>query len=113
MSRRKTDPLKELKKIAAIKFDIERMRLVAAKSQLDAIDAAKKDIKNQMQSVGGGEEADTFSLANAAAYLDALSAKARRLESEQKMAHNRTEAQRERIKAALASKIRIDGMGKK
>ncbi|MEZ5892666.1 MAG: hypothetical protein R3C58_05920 [Parvularculaceae bacterium] len=113
MSGRKTDPLKELKKIAEIKFDRERHRLVAIKNEMAALDAARREVKEQMRTINSGEGADPFSFANAAAYLDSLAAKARRLDAEQRKAHERTEAQRERIKTALASKIRVDGMGEK
>ncbi|WP_428408194.1 hypothetical protein [Hyphococcus sp.] len=105
-----TEQLKELKKIAQIRFDKERHQLTAINEEMARLEAEKKAVRKQITDITGGQETSPASLMNAYAYLDALTRKAERLDAERREAHERTEAQREKIKTALASKIRVDGM---
>ncbi len=105
-----TDQLKELKKIAQIRFDKERHKLAAINDEMARLEAERKAVRKQMTDLTSGKDATPASLMNAYAYLDSLSQKADRLAAERLEASERTKAQREKIKTALASKIRVDGM---
>jgi len=105
-----TDQLKELKKIAQIRFDKERHKLSAINDEINRLEAERKAVRKKMTDLTGGNEASPASLMNAYAYLDALSKKADLLEAGRQEARERTKAQREKIKTALASKIRVDDM---
>ncbi len=105
-----TEQLKELKKIAQIRFDKERHQLTAINEEMARLESEKKAVRKQIAELTGGQETSPASLMNAYAYLDSLTRKAERLDAERRDAHQRTEAQREKIKTALASKIRVDGM---
>lgn len=113
MSREQTEGLAELKKIAEIRVDRERHRLAAIKDEVARLDAEKKALKSQIRDLHEAEETSPIALMNAQAYLDSLSSKARQLETKRAQASERTKAQREKIKSALASKIQIDSMGKR
>jgi len=105
-----TEQLKELKKIAQIRFDKERHKLAAINDEIARLETERVAVRKQMTDLTEGKESSPASLMNAYAYLDALSRKADRLEAERQEVSERTQAQREKIKTALASKIRIDGM---
>ncbi len=105
-----TDQLKELKKIAQIRFDKERHKLAAINDEMTRLEAERNAVRKQMTDLTSRKDATPASLMNAYAYLDSLSQKADRLAAERLEARERTEAQREKIKTALASKIRVDGM---
>ena len=105
-----TEQLKELKKIAQISFDKERHQLTAINEEIARLDQERKALKKQIKDISSGEQASPASLMNAYAYLDALTRKAELLDAERHEAYERTQAQREKIKTALASKIRVDGM---
>ena len=105
-----TEQLKELKKIAQIRFDKERHQLTAINEEIARHDQERKALKKQIKDISSGEQASPASLMNAYAYLDALTRKAELLDAERHEAYERTQAQREKIKTALASKIRVDGM---
>lgn len=113
MGKSKTDPLQELKKIAKIRVDKERHKLAAIRDQAARLEQERQAIRKQINDIGEGKETSPEALMNAFAYLDTLAKKAQRLDAERHQANERTQAQRERIKAALASKIRVDGMGEK
>ena len=113
MADHNVDPLIELKKIAEIMVDRERHRLAAVKDELSRVDRERGALKQQIVNVQGADETDPAALINAQAYLDALSQKSRRLDAERLQASMRTEEQRQKIRTALASKIRIDSMGEK
>ena len=113
MAKSKTDPLQELKKIAKIRVDKERHKLVAIRDQAARLDEDRQAIRKQITDISEGKETSPEALMNAFAYLDALAKKAQRLDAERHQANERTQAQREKIKTALASKIRVDGMGEK
>lgn len=110
MADQQTEALAELKKIAKIRVDRERLQLAAIKDELSRLDAERKALKNQIHDLHDADEASLAALMNAQAYLDSLSRKAKQIEHERSEAHERTHAQKEKIKKALASKIRIDGM---
>ncbi|WP_375207648.1 hypothetical protein [Hyphococcus sp.] len=105
-----TEQLKELKKIAQIRFDKERHQLTAINEEIARLDQERKALKKQIKDISSGEQASPASLMNAYAYLDALTRKAELLDAERHEAYERTQAQREKIKTALASKIRVEGM---
>ena len=105
-----TEQLKELKKIAQMRFDKERHQLAAHNEEMARLEAERKAVRKQIVDLSEGNETSPASLVNAYAYLDALTRKAERLDAERQEAHDRTEAQREKIKSALASKIRVEGM---
>lgn len=105
-----TEQLKELKKIAQIRFDKERHQLTAINEEIARLDQERKALKKQIKDISSGEQASPASLMNAYAYLDALTRKAELLDAERQEAYERTQAQREKIKTALASKIRVEGM---
>ncbi|MEO1135387.1 MAG: hypothetical protein AAFW68_02110 [Pseudomonadota bacterium] len=110
MTRQQTDELAELKKIAKIRVDHERHRLAAIKEEAARLDAEKQTLKSQIIELHEAEETSPAALINAQAYLNSLSNKARDIEDKRLHARERTKQQREKIKSALASKIRIDGM---
>ena len=105
-----TDQLKELKQIAQIRFDKERHQLASINDEINRIDSEKKALSKQINDLTQVPEASPSSLMNAYAYLDALTRKADQLELDRSEASERTKAQREKSKDALASKIRVDGM---
>ncbi len=106
-----TEELKQLKKIAEIKFDRERHRLSAVKEELTRLEEKRRNLRSEIVGVQDAKEADPAALINAQAYLQALSKKAQRIDAERHMASERTNAQREKIKKALAAKIRIEDLG--
>ena len=106
-----TDQLKELKKIAEMRFDRERHKLAAMNEEAAQIESEQRAVRKQIVDLTESKENSPSSLMNAYAYLDALAKKSERLIAERREASLRTEAQREKIKTALASKIRVDGMG--
>lgn len=110
MANDQTSQLRELKKIANLIVDRERHRLAAVKEELSRVDEAQDALKQQIAELANAKEADPLAMLNAQAYLEGLSGKARQLTHERHHASERTKAQREKIKTALASKIRIDGM---
>lgn len=110
MAQQQTDELAELKKIAKIRVDRERHRLAAIKDEVARLDAEKQALKSQIVELHEAQETSPAALINAQAYLNSLSNKARELEGKRLHASERTKQQREKIKSALASKIRIDGM---
>ena len=103
--------IEELKKIAKIRVDKERHQLAAMRDESAKLEKETQAVRKQMRDISEGKETSPEALMNAYAYLDALSLKAKRLDAERQEASERTRAQREKIKAALASKIRVDGMG--
>lgn len=105
-----TDQLAELKKIAEMKFDRERHRLAAVNEELSRLEAERKALQKKVVDLADAKESDPAAFINTYAYLDSLAVKAKQLDAARKEANQRTEAQRERIRTALASKIRIDGM---
>lgn len=111
MSDRQADPLIELKKIAALKFDRERHRLAAIKDELSQLEEERQQLDKKMNALSGEKESNPASLINAFAYLHALTDKAGQIDREREEAHQRTLQQRQKIKEALASKIRVDDMG--
>ena len=104
------DPLAELKIIAGIKFDRERHRLAAVKEELSRLEAERKALSKQIVDIADAPETSPEALINAYAYLNALSTKAKHLDAARWQASQRTQVQRDRIKTALAAKIRVDGM---
>ncbi|GEM_PF-2203520 len=104
------DPLAELKKIADMKFDRERHRLAAVHDELARLEAERKALQKQVVGLAQATESDPAAFINAYAYLNALAAKGKQIDAARQEAHQRTEAQREKIRTALASKIRVDGM---
>lgn len=110
MADRQTDPFAELKKIAEIKVDRERHRLAAAKAEQSRLEDERRALHKQIDDLQDAKETNPASLINAYAYLESLSSKARQLDADRAAASQRTQAQREKIKHALASKIRVDGM---
>ncbi len=110
MSNKKLKQLAELKKIAGLKVDREKHALSAIKDELRGLADERSALENRMDIVVEVKEGDPAAFINANSYLDALSARARHLDEAQRQAHARTEAQREKIKQALAAKVRIDGL---
>ena len=110
MDKKKLQQIAELKKIAAIKVDREKHQLSAIKDELRQLADERKALQNRMGSVADVKESEPAAFINAQFYLDALSSRARHIDDAQRAAHERTEAQREKIKQALAAKIRIDGI---
>ena len=104
------EQLKELKKIAQMRFDKERHQLAAHHEEMARLNAERNTLRKQISDLTNGTETSAASLVNAYAYLDSLTRKAERLEAEQQEATDRTQEQREKIKSALASKIRVEGM---
>ncbi len=104
------DQLAELKQIADIKFDRERHRLAAVKEELSRLEAERKALNKKIIDLADAKETSPAALINAQAYLNALGNKAKSLDAARQQASERTQAQRDRIKIALASKIRVDGM---
>ncbi|WP_411819864.1 hypothetical protein ABFZ85_14440 [Hyphococcus formosus] len=112
MSNHKTDPLAELKVIATLKFDRERHRLAAIKDELTALEEERRQLGKKMNALSQKKESDPATIINAFSYLHALTDKASRIDREREEAHQRTMAQRQKIKEALASKIRVDDLDK-
>ena len=108
-----TDPLAELKKIADIKFDRERHRLTAINEELTKLDNERKALRKQIVDLANARETSPAALINTQYYLQTLSEKSRQLDEARLQASQRTEAQRQKIRTALASKIRVDDMGEK
>ena len=77
-----TEQLKELKKIAQIRFDKERHQLTAINEEIARLDQERKALKKQIKDISSGEQASPASLMNAYAYLDALTRKAELLDAE-------------------------------
>jgi predicted nucleic acid-binding Zn-ribbon protein len=105
--------LEELKEIARLRVDKERHQLAALRDEAARLESEQKAVRKEIEDIAGGKETSPEALVNAYAYLDTLAGKARRLEGERLEAGERAKAQREKIKAALASKIRVDGIGEK
>ena len=105
------DEIKQLKQIAEIKFDRERHRLAAVKEELTRLEEERRSLRKEIVSIHDARETDPASLINAQAYLGSLSNKAKRIDAERHKASERTNAQREKIKKALAAKIRIEDLG--
>lgn len=110
MADRQTDPLTELKEIAKIRVDKERHQLAALRDDAARLEQERHAVRKQVKDISEGKETSPEALMNAYAYLDSLSRKAQRLDAERHEANARTQAQKEKIKTALASKIRVDGM---
>lgn len=104
------EEIKKLKQIAEIKFDRERHRLAAVKDELTRLEDERRTLRQEIAGIEEAKETDPASLINAQAYLGALSGKAKRLDAERRIASERTNAQREKIKKALAAKIRIEDL---
>ena len=110
MAHRQTDPLKELKEIAKIRVDKERHRLAAMRDEANRLETEQNAVRKQISDLTKSTDASPEAFINMHAYLNALSDKVKRLADEQHEAAARTEAQKEKIKTALASQIRVDGM---
>ncbi|WP_425409264.1 hypothetical protein [Hyphococcus sp.] len=110
VDKNKLKQLAELKKIAAIKVDREKHALSSIKDELSQLAEERKALQNRMGTVAEAKESEPAAFINAQYYLDSLSSRARHIEDAQRDAHNRTQAQREKIKQALATKVRIDGL---
>ncbi len=110
MANSQNKQIEELKMIAKIRVDKERHQLAAMRDEANRLEKEKQAVNRQILDISEGKDTSPEALLNAYAYLDALSQKARRLEAERLAASERTKAQREKIKAALASKIRVDSM---
>ena len=100
----------ELKKIAKIRVDKERHELAAMQDETRRLEGEQKAVLKQIDHITSGKDASPEALINAYAYLDTLAQRARALGAERNEAGERAKAQQEKIKAALASKIRVDGM---
>lgn len=105
--------LEELKEIAKIRVDKERHQLVALRDEAARLESEQKAVRKEIEDIASGKDTSPQALMNAYAYLDTLADKARKLEDDRREAGERARVQREKIKTALASKIRIDGMGEK
>ncbi len=110
MAKSKAEQIEELKKIAKIRVDKERHQLAAMGDETARLERERQGVRKQMRELTAGDETSAEALVNAYSFLDTLTRKEKRLEAERQEASARTEAQRDKIKTALASKIRIDGL---
>ncbi|PQA88874.1 hypothetical protein [Hyphococcus luteus] len=110
MAKSKAKQIEELKKIAKIRVDKERHQLAAMRDETARLENERQGLRKQMRDLTEGRETSAEALMNAYSFLDTLSRKEKQLEARRQEATARTQAQREKIKAALASKIRVDGI---
>ena len=110
MAKSKAKQIEELKKIAKIRFDKERHLLAAMHDEANKLETERHAVRKQMRDLTEGRETSPEALMNAYSYLDTLSRTEKHLASEHQQASARAHAQRDKIKDALASKIRVDNI---